>query len=323
MEFLKSLVAKRETVTAATVVVYDLPVNPLSHLDLDFELTLSAAYTQATLANIAAMITKLEVIFKGSSVIALSGADLWAYNAVLCGRFLPVLNRDLTVASIMLPRFRVPFGRYPFDGNECFPAVRRSELQLRITYAASFTAFATPVITITSTELLGAAPKQFMKATTLSKTPVVGDNDIDIPIGNKLLGLLGFSTTVHAGTAIVASMEAVKLLVDNIEHYYTDVRWPDLNQRIYEILGRDTTDFDHTHRENTATAYTQNGETKNKDIGDQFLANYGYLDFDPLRDNSYLFDTAGKSRVNLRVTAGDTNALRVIPIEIIQIGAAA
>lgn len=305
------------------MITYDLPVNPLSHINIDIELALSAGYTQATMANLGAIFDKVDVLFKGSSVVSLSGADLLAYNAAVTNRFPPVLNRDNATASEQVARFRIPFGRYPFSGVECFPAVRRGELQLRLDYAASFTAMTSLDATITTIELLGAAPKQFLKATTISKTPVVGDNDIDLPIGNKMIGVLLFGTTFPLTTAKTTTIDKLKFLVDNVETYLHEVRWPELNFAMYDLLGRDNTHFDHTHRENTATAYTQNGETEDLNIKDQFLASYGYLDFDPLRNDRYLFDSAGKSRVWARITAGDTNVIRLIPVEIIELGGAA
>jgi len=323
MEYLKSMLANREAVTADTVITYDLPVNPLSFLDLDVEAALSAAYTQGLFTNIGAIFDKVEVLFKGTSILSLSGADLLAYNAVVTGRFPPVLNRQVNVAAEQIFRFRIPFGRYPYSQVECFPAVRRGELQLRLDYASSFTNVTSLDLTITTCELMGAAPKQFLKATTLSKTPVVGDNDVDLPIGNKMIGLLLFGTTVPAGTAKTTTIDKVKLLIDNMESYLHEVRWATLNHAIYEILGKDQVDSDHTHKENAATAYTQDAATAVRNPIDAPLGQYGYIDFDPNRNDRYLLETAGKGRLWLRVTAGDTNAIRVIPVEIIELGAAA
>mgnify|MGYP001598309843 CR=1 FL=1 len=138
MEYLKSLLANREAVVADTVITYDLPVNPLSLIDIDIEAALSAAYTQVTMANLAAIFDRVEVLFKGSSVLSLSGADLLAYNAMVTGRFPPILNHAIGSASEQVARFRIPFGRYPYSGVECFPAVRRGELQLRLDYASAW-----------------------------------------------------------------------------------------------------------------------------------------------------------------------------------------
>lgn len=323
MEYLKSLLTNRKTINVATVESLDLPVNPVSHIDIDLEGVLNTAYTQATIANFGAVFTRLEVLYKGTSIVSLSGMDLIAYCAALQGSFAPVINRLLSAASVMVCRIRIPFGRYCYDPEECFPAVRRGDLVLRITYAGSLTNLASVTHTITTTELMGATPKQFMKATSIAVTPVVGDNDVDLPLGNKVAGLVMFSTTVPAGTASTTSVDLVKILRDNVEHYMHQVRWPVLNQKFYEMLGWNQASIDHIHRENTATAYTQNANTTEKVHSEEPFSQYGYIDFDPLKNNTYLMDTAGAGRIWLRITGGDTNVLRVIPIEIIEVPAAA
>lgn len=322
MEFLKSMLENRLAITAGTIYTKDLPVNPVSFIDVDLDMTINAAYTPITYANMGAAIAKLEILYKGSSIISLVGADLLAFLAAVHNRMPPVINRLLSAASVTTARFRIPFGRYPYSQVECFPAVRKGEWQIRITWGASFTNISAIAMTITTCELMGAAPKQFLKATTISVTPVVGEFDVDLPLGNKLIGILLFSTTVPAGTAQTTSVDMMKLLVENTEHYWHQVRWPDLNQRLYECLGRDKTEFDHIHRENVASAFVQNANTGYEVIADEYLAKYGLMDFDPMRNDAYLFDTHGLSRAWLRPTGGDTNVVRVIPIEIIELGAA-
>ena len=51
------------------------------------------------------------------------------------------------------------------------------------------------------------------------------------------------------------------------------------------------------------------------------LRQYGWRDFDPLGDPdmAYGLITAGRSRVHLRITADDTAAIRVLPVEVIGI----
>jgi len=41
------------------------------------------------------------------------------------------------------------------------------------------------------------------------------------------------------------------------------------------------------------------------------------LDFDPMMDGMYVLDTAGASDIVARIYAGDTNAIRVLPLELI------
>lgn len=323
MEYLKSLLANREAVTADTVITYDLPVNPLSHVNIDVEAVLSAAFAPATLANVGAIFDKVEVIFKGTSIVALSGLDLMAYGSLMKGSFAPFLNRDSAVAAEEAFRFCIPFGRGLYNPGECFPAVRKGELQLRLDYASSFTNIASLDATITTVELMGATPARFLKATTLSKTPVVGDNDVDLPLGNKILGLLLFGTTVPTTTSKTTTIDKLKLLVDNVERYCHEIRWPELAYEFLMKLNIFKNTWDHQHRENTATAYTQNATTEEEGMAEEILRQYGFLDFDPLYDRSYLLGTEGVGRAWTRINAGDTNALRVIPIEVVELARAA
>ena len=41
-------------------------------------------------------------------------------------------------------------------------------------------------------------------------------------------------------------------------------------------------------------------------------------DFDPNKDDSLLIKTVGLSALQLRINAGDTNALRVLPVELVK-----
>lgn len=322
MKYLKSLLSNRRAIVAGTVETIDLPVNPVSHIDIDLEATLAAAFTQAQVADFAGALAFIEVLYKGTSVVAMTGMDLLAYTAGLWGKYSPIDNRDLLVASQQAFRFRIPFGRFPYSGVECFPSVRRGDLQLRITYAAAFANIVTLFHTITTTELPGATPKQFLKATTLALTPVVGDNDVDLPIGNRIYGMVCFSTTVPAGVAIVTSLDLVKLLRDNVEEYYHQVRWPILHQTLYEKLGWKTPEVDHAHYSNLAVGYVQFANTDLEVLREEPFAQYGFMDFDPLRDDSYFLDTVGAGRIWLRITAGDANPIRVLPIELIEVPAA-
>lgn len=314
-EFLKSLLANREAVTADTVITYDLPVNPLSVVSVDIEAKQSVADAPATQANIGAIFDKVEVIFKGTSIVSLSGLDLLAYGQLLMGKRHPVINKRSEALSENVYRFPIPMGRFPYSRVECFPAVRRGELQLRLDYASSFTNIESLDATITTIENMGAAPKQFLKCTTLSKTPVVGDNDVDLPLGNKIAGLILFSATVPLTTAKTTTVDLAKLLLDNVEHYFHQVRWPDLAYEFMRALGMDQPNHTHTHVETAGT-------TQEDSVEDAWFKQYGLMDFDPLRNDQFLLETAGLGRAWLRITAGDTGALRVLPIEIIELGAA-
>jgi len=309
MKFLRSVLAQNESVTADTVVTYDLPVNPLSHIILT--LNFLNATDLATLAELLAAIDTIRVIHRGQSIISLSQADLWALSAYLLMRGGLQGNGVDTDNAARWISINIPFGRVLYNPEECFPATRAGELQLQIDYASSFTGFDNVTAQIETVELLGANPRAHLKYTTLSLTPVVGDNDLDMPIGNPYAGVLLFSTTVPTGTATTKSISQVKLLIDNTEAYYSQANWESLRGDAQWRIGALLNYNAEIHLAAGATA-----DTNAKQFVDDELESYAYLDFDPLLDSSYLLETKQASSVKLRLTAEDTNAVRAIPVEI-------
>lgn len=299
-EFLRSVLVSNAAITAGQVYTYDLPVNPLSHILLNMQCL--NVTDEATLAEILARLTKIEVLFKGASVISMSGADLFALNMVQLGNNPVLTNQVATDNATRNITLMLQFGRDLFNPNECFPATRKGELQLQITFSATETACDNVVLQVETVELLGAAPTQYMKVTTLSKTPAAtGDNDVDLPINNKFAGIMIFATTVPTGTATTATVDTVKLLKDSKESYFSLANWESLHGALLSRIG---------HREE------YDGSADNDDI-----SKYALLDFAHGNKDEYLFETAGAANVKLRVNAGDTNVFRVFPIELVQVSA--
>lgn len=317
-EFLHTIIAQDETVVPSSVVTYDLPVNPLSHVLLTFKALNSTGtitdYTYATaLLNSVALV---EVLYHGSAVVSLSLFDL----AILCAKYMKrsfgQSNVDAITANVRSITVPIPFGRQLFDVNECFPASTRGELQLRITYAALQTGLATPVVQIETIELPDAAPRGFLKYTTTSKTPsAVGYHDVDLPIGNDILGILLFSNTVPAGASYNASIGAVNVRINNTDSYYGQTNWESLHGSFMSDIM--WVWHNHVHSFNAAATGTEYNTREPKNLN-YFLEKYAYLDFDPLRDHSFALKTAGRSRVHLRINQEPAaDAIRVIPVEFI------
>lgn len=320
-EFLRSVLAQDETIVVSSTVTYDLPVNPLSHILF----TLKFANDTATIGNYdvlaaaLAQISNIEVLFKGSAIISASLTDL----AVLAARMfkwgpgqLNLAETDNDVRAVTVP---ILFGRKPFMQDECFPAVRRGELQLRVTYAAAQTGIDTPIAQIETVELLDAAPTRFLKYTTISKTPsATGWHDVDVPIGNKVLGALFFGTSVPTGASYNSSFGQTKLLVDNVESYYAEANWETLHNELMHHI--DWRYYEHFHSVDAAGVGREDTLGQQEDAS--LIDNYAVLDFDPMKDSEWLLETDGRSRVHLRINADVADAIRVIPIEIVELAAA-
>jgi len=299
MDFIHSVLAQNETVTKDTVDTWDLPVQPLSHIIVTLR-ALNAAGFECTKYELESLIRKVEVLYKGASIISLSGVELDTYNALVF-RNLPILgNQVAAINSVRTLCLVIPFGRKIFDPAECFPATKKGELQLQITWntAAATPNVGTPQIQIETVELPGASPKQYVRVTTLTKTPTaVGLHDVDLPIGNKFIGIQLHATTVPIGIVWTKSISYVKLLVNNLEFNYSKANWESLHGMLLNKIGhREPYDLDADH--------------------DHYM-DAALMDFDPLGDDKYLLDSKGMASLKLRIYADVADAILIHPIELV------
>ena len=300
-----------------TPIETDLGVNPISFLLLTIRVQTLAADILPTLENILGIFTNVEVLFKGTSIIALSLSDLYRMTAALWGRF-PIrqnLNDDVNAVSFLT--VPVPFSRVPYWMQEAFPATRRGDLELRLTIAAAFTALTSVTLQVEQIELLDAVPERFLKYTTFTKTPTsTGEHDNDFPLGNQIVGALLFGTTVPVGTSFNASIGTVKLLVDNVENYYSLANWESIHND-FIIRAQPPWDFASHRHETTPGALGVSQETGIVSDAVHEHNQFAYLDFDPIRDNTFLLETEGRGRVHLRINADVADAIRMMPVELI------
>lgn len=317
MEFIHSVLAQDETVTAGTVVSYDLPVNPLSHILLTLKFKQDETYKHLPWAKIPLILSKVEVLYKGSAIFSMNGVD-----AVACGIFVNAfeswgvnaLAADNTERSITI---LVPLTRTLYSDRECFPRSTRGELILQVTYASSFTGIDTVKAQIETVELPDAAPESFLRMTTLSVTPsATGELDIELPIGNPISELVIFGTTIPLEAADLATIEYAQILVDNYRRFYSHTNFETLHNMAARRHNPPGFWGLHTHQVSaaSATGYTR---TLPVDPDDHIIANHLWMPFDIERDGKYILETAGKSDVVVRIYAGDQNPIRVVPCEIV------
>ncbi len=296
MEFRRSVIAQNEAITAGSTVTHDLPVNPMSHLIM----TLRGlnVIDEATLAQILERISKVEILRFGASIFSLSGADLHKLNAILL-RNMPILaNQVAADNSSRWISLIIPFSRKMYDPNEGLPATTRGELKLQITFSSTETEIDNLTLQVESAEMLGATPKRYLKVTTLTQTMTSGvDNDVELPIGNQIAGLLIYSTTIPTGGVFTTTAGKMRMLIDNVEKMFAATNWESLHGEVISRLG---------HRE----AYDASAD--NDDV-----ANYALMDFSPNGTDDFIVETKGKSSLVLKITAGDANAVRVLPVELV------
>jgi len=319
-EFRRSILVDDVTPAADGDYTYDLPVEPISHLVLTFKALNAGTNVKATLAQLLGAVENIQIIHKGAHIYQLSGADLFALSTILLGKEMfqeNVINTDNATRAITLI---LPFGRQLYDPNECFIATRRGELQLKVSVDIADTGYDTLTFLFEVVELPGATPTQYLKTYTLSKTPTaVGDLDVDLPIGNKLLGILLWGTTIHSGTAWTQTIDKVQLLLNNVRRYYTETKAEALHGSLQELVSAANAFAEKFHMENLAATYTQNADTATEEADDTDLSNYFFMNFGIKMPADYIIDTAPLSEIKVRITAGDNNPLRVLPVGLVSV----
>ena len=318
MEFIHSVLAHDETIAVGTVVSYDLPVNPLSHTLITIKYAQNLADDKVSFANVLAIISKIEVLYKGSAVFSMSGLDAYACG-LLVNRFESwSMNEDGNDDDERAITILVPHTRTLYSPQECYPRTTRGELILQITYAAAFTDIDTTFAQIETVEIPNAAPEQFIKMTTLARTPTAtGQLDIELPIGNEISELVLWGETIPAATADTATLDKLEILVDNINHFYAESNIETIHNMAGRMFAAPGYHGYHVHRL-TAAAFAQWDDTSMVIPADHVISNHLHLPFDIFRDGRFALQTAGKSDVIVRIDAGDTGDIRVIPVEIVK-----
>ena len=315
--FTHSVLAPNEAVVAGTVVSYDLPVSPLSHCLVTLKFAQNVANTPLSFANVAAMIGKIEVLYKGSAVYSMNGIDAMACGIFINGFESWGVNAYGADNDLRSFTFLVPFGRRLYDPKECYPASTRGELILQVTYQAAFVEIDAVSAQIETVELPEASPAQFLRMTTLSVTPTAaGQLDVDLPIGNKLSDLVLFHTTIPCADVATTTIQEVEIRVNNDERYYSRSYFETLHNMAGRMRAAPGYWGYHTHDLGDA-AFAQYMDTDPPDPCDHILKNHLHMPFDVLGDGTYILDAGGLSSFELRMQVGDTNAIRIIPVEIV------
>ena len=219
---------------------------------------------------------------------------------LLWGRGLNIENFGAGPGQLVSFTLPIPFSRVPFWPREAFPATRRGEFTVSITRSAALVNIAAPQFAVESVSLLEANPTQFLKLVTLSRAIAIGDADMELPIGNPLLGLDVFSPLAMGVAPISETLRRFRLLLDNVEYDIGDAAF-DVHRAIGFMRASDLNDY-------AALPSTRR--------------NYTYLDFDPLKDESYVVETEGRASVRLRFVPDVAGTVRATPVELVRLGGA-
>ncbi len=317
MLFTHSVLVPNESVSEGSVQSPDLPVSPLSHILLTLKFAQNQADTQLAFANILAMISKVEVLYKGSAVFSMNGLDMLACGLFICGFESWGVNADGMDDDLRSFTFLIPLGRKLYSPRECFPRSTRGELILQVTYASTFTQIDGVSAQIETVELPDAAPEQFLRMTTLAVTPTAtGQVDIDLPIGNLMSDLVLFGTTIPAADVATTTIQEIEIRVDNDERYYSRSYFETLHNMAGRMRAAPGHHGSHTHVCYHATP-AAGDKTDPVDPSDHILKNHLHVPFDIHHDGQFILDAKGLSSFVLRLQAGDMSAIRVIPCEVV------
>jgi hypothetical protein len=320
------LVPAQSLAATAETFRYDLPVNPLSVILITLRClnnVADASHFRASAAVMMSKIANVRVRYRGATIFDGDPLDLAMAQA---GYHQWWPDHSFYSSGDNEPRFvtfALTFGRRAFSPDECFPATRRGDLVLEVETTTDPVGFDTYSMDVETVELLDASPSRFLKTTTTQFTLTSGDvNDISLPIGNKLLGLLLRAATFPTGATANSSFAEVALEVDNVEVMYSRSLWRALHAEWRRRTPIDWLLTDHTHVENIAASYTQTASTSQSVLASAVAMRYGWMDFDPLGDLSMALETKGAADINLHVNSQvtDTAPSRVIVCEYVEIG---
>jgi hypothetical protein len=317
-----TLVDNRAVAAAGETFQVDLSVNPLSVILVTFRALNNVLANVVALADWIAKYTNINVRYRGATIIdgALDGIMV---GMMMREQFMFAVSQENNVnndvRSLTIP---ILFGRKAYDPDECFPATRRGDLILGFTAAADAGGLDGHTIHIETIELLDAQPKQFIKFTETSQAMAgAGANTIDLPIGNKLLGVLLRPFAFPTGAANTSSFGEINLEVDNVEVMYSGIDWNAAHALLSRRLPPWWTWLQHVHPFADAAA----GETFTREGNADFALaqQWGLLELDPFNDGGIALDTRGAADVALQMdsdTADGANLSRVYPIELVETG---
>ena len=352
-------VLRPSTALAATAESFnnDLPVNPLSVILVTLRALNNTPTTALNFAaDAAALMSKISNVraaYRGATIF--DGDPLDLVNVY--GRFSewwPIQGQinqtDNDVRSITFPLL---FGRRAYDPLECFPATRRGDLVLTITTAADPTGLDNFTMLIDTVELLDTVPQRFIKCTTTAFALLSGDvNDISMPIGNKLLGVLLRAGLFPTAASNNAGFNEVAMEVDNVEVLYSRATWRALHALWARKARTDWLQLGHRHlidlavnatdpvlvstalglidaSVNSSALFSGTGTLTTGHVGIapqpelDALQRYGFAEFDFLDDLSMALDTRGAADINLHVNSSAADATaRVLPVEIVEVAGA-
>jgi hypothetical protein len=319
--FTHSVVVPNETITAGKSPSYDLPVSPLSHLLLTIKFAQDLVSDAMVFANIAKMLDKVEVLYKGSGVTSMNGLDLLACGLLVCDFESWGVNAAGVDDELRSFTFLVPFGRQLYSPIECYPSQSRGELVLQTTWASEFTEIDGGTLQVEAVELPGAHPERFLKMTTSGFTPTgTAEFDMELPIGNQISDIVLWGATIPSGLTATRTISSIQIRKNNSEFMYSHSNFETLHNMMGRMRAAPGNWGSHVHRL-TAAAFAQWDDTGAVIPANHILSNHLLVPFDVRRDGMHILRTDDANDLNIRIKPDAAAAVRVIPCEVVAVGA--
>jgi len=318
--FLRSIVQDEVTLAATgEITAIDLPVNPLSFLLLTILLERpdeDATAAHRILSDVFLGIGDIRIDHDGEQIIQGSLADLAMTNALLCG-YHPHVAFFAGLGQLQSATFLLSFSRKPYWPKEAYPATSRGRFKFRLNVTDISPGSATAMsMQLEALELIEEQPEQYLKYTTLTRAlAATGRQRVPLPLGNQIVGVTLFNPATEITATEQSAWGKVQVVKDNVQQYYVESNWEALRGDVAMRIALARLWGGHQHASDGIVAV----------VGHELLqlntppAQYGYLDFDPLKDDYYLLDTAGVSDLELDLNSDvSTGTARYLPIELVK-----
>lgn len=294
MEFIRSNILKDHT-SATETIEKDLPTGPLSHLIL--ALSGCQDTDEVTIAELLAFINSIEVTKKGVGIVSMQSEDLYGLNCFLYRKHPIKTNNITTTTATTTLGLIIPFGRKIFDPDECYPATKKGDLTVRLDMTILSSSADSGIVNLEAVELVDATPTHFMKSTlkVVTAPGATGDNDVELPLGNEIIGLQIRRASGPANAGHVYGVLAASILKNNKQFGYASAQAQALEaDRIFRLGGL------------PSSMLLQQEILPPK----QF-----WMDFDPNDDGKWLLQTADATSIKLRLDMGVDEVTNVTILE--------
>lgn len=317
MHLIHSVAVQNQNIVGDEIRTHNLAVNPLSVVLICLRpLNETGTLTNfGQYLNICGAINRVNILFRGQSIISMTGRDAAALAYFRHGITMLQNNNDNTNNDRRCVVLPILMGRKPYDPQSAFPASRSGELILELDLDDVDTGYDDLQYTVETIEMLGATPREYERKVQLTRTfGSTGINDVDLPVGNLVRGAMLFGTTEFTGAAPAPSWGRLSIVVDGIEIGYAGTDF-EVAHGLHGLRGISGPVYEGHQHGMEPVAGIETLAPGKFDVGSGGYENYAFLDLDPRGTDEFSIQSQGISRLQIRADVETADAVRVIPIE--------